>query len=201
MYKSEWTTENVLHILPHWNWEEGQMVDVWAYYNNADEVELFLNGESMGTKQKEGDDLHVMWRFPFKKGTLNAVSRRGGTKVLEREVKTAGAPAALTLQADRATINADGKDLSFITVTITDGDGNLAPRAGNEIHFEISGGGKIVGMASGDPTNHESFKGTKHSALNGKLLVIIQAGKDAGSLELTATSNGLKSASTTITLK
>ena len=142
-----------------------------------------------------------MWRFPFKKGILKAVSRRGGTTVLEREIKTAGAPAALTLEADRVTINADGNDLSFITVSITDEDGNLAPRAGNEIHFEISGGGKIVGVASGDPTNHESFKGTKHSALNGKCLVIVQAGKDAGSVELTATSNGLKSASTTITLE
>lgn len=201
MYKSEWTTEDVLHILPHWNWEEGQIVDVWAYYNNADEVELFLNGESMGTKQKKGDDLHVMWRFPFKNGTLKAVSRRGGTTVLEREVKTAGAPAALNLEADRPTIKADGHDLSFITVTIIDEEGNLAPRAGNEIHFEISGGGKIVGVASGDPTNHESFKGTKHSALNGKCLVIVQSGKDAGSVELTVTSNGLKAASTTITLE
>ncbi|MDT0645583.1 beta-galactosidase GalB [Zunongwangia sp. F260] len=198
MYKSEWTNEYVLHILPHWNWEEGQTVDIWAYYNNADEVELFVNGESKGIKRKEGDDLHVMWRFPYKPGTLKAISRKDGNIVLEKEIKTAGEPAKLNLEADRKTIKADGQDLSFITVTITDEDGTLAPRADNLVHFELSKGGKIVGVASGDPTNHESFKGTKHSALSGKVLVIVQSGKDAGSVELTATSEGLEAATTTI---
>jgi beta-galactosidase len=198
MYKSKWTNEDVLHILPHWNWEEGQTVDVWAYYNNADEVELFVNGESKGVKRKEGDDLHVMWRFPYKAGTLKAISRKDGNIVLKKEVKTAGEPAVLNLKADRQTLKADGQDLSFITVTITDENGTLAPRADNLIHFELSGGGKIVGVASGDPTNHESFKGTQHSALSGKCLVIVQAGKDAGSVELTATSEGLEAATTTI---
>ncbi|MCY2687533.1 beta-galactosidase GalB [Salinimicrobium sp. TH3] len=201
MYKSEWTDEPVLHLLPHWNWEEGQIVDVWAYYNNADEVELFLNGESMGTKRKEGDDLHVMWRFPFKKGILKAVSRKDGQVVLEREVKTAGEPAKLTLQPDRSTIKADGQDLSFITVNITDEKGTLAPRANNLVHFEVKGGGKIEAVASGDPTSHESFKGASHSALNGKVLVVIRAGKEAGPVEVTATADGLQKATTTINLE
>ncbi|MDT0675261.1 beta-galactosidase GalB [Autumnicola musiva] len=199
MYKSEWTNEDVLHILPHWNWEKGQTVDVWAYYNNADEVELFLNGESMGTKSKEGDDLHVMWRFPFEVGTLKAVSRKDGKVVLEKEVKTAGKPAKMKLSADRQTITADNNDLSFITVTITDKEGILAPRADNLIKFSLEGDGKIVGVASGDPTNHESFKGKEHSALNGKALVIVQAGKKSGNLKLTATAEGLESATTSIT--
>ncbi|WP_029036268.1 beta-galactosidase GalB [Salinimicrobium xinjiangense] len=201
MYKSEWTTEDVLHILPHWNWEEGQIVDVWAYYNNADEVELFLNGESQGVKSKEGDDLHVMWRFPFKKGILRAVSRKDGQVVLEKEVRTAGAPAKLALQPDRTTIKADGQDLSFVTVTITDENGTLAPRANNVVHFEVKGGGKIEAVGSGDPTSHESFKGISHSALNGKVLVVIRAGKEAGPVELSATADGLQQATTTINLE
>ncbi len=200
MYKSEWTDDPVLHILPHWNWEEGQTVDVWAYYNNADEVELFLNGKSMGTKHKEGDDLHVMWRFPFEPGTLKAFSRKNGEVVLEKEVKTAGEPSKLNLTADRQTIKADGNDLSFITVSITDEKGTLAPRADNLIKFSLEGNGKIVGVASGDPTNHESFKGTEHSAMNGKALVVVQSEKEVGNLKLTATSEGLKDASLTITL-
>ncbi|WP_037324869.1 beta-galactosidase GalB [Salinimicrobium terrae] len=201
MYKSEWTDEPVLHLLPHWNWEEGKIVDVWAYYNNADEVELFLNGESVGTKRKEGDDLHVMWRFPFKKGTLKAVSRKDGKVVLEKEIKTAGEPAKLVMQPDRSTIKADGQDLSFITVDITDENGTLAPRADNVVHFEVTGGAEIIGVASGDPTSHESFKGTSHSALSGKVLVIIRAGKEAGPVEVTATADGLQKATTTINLE
>lgn len=113
-------------------------------------------------------------------------------------MKTAGEPALLNLEADRKTIKADGQDLSLITVTITDEDGTLAPGADNLVHFELNGDGKIVGVASGDPTNHESFKGTKLSALNGKVLVIVQSGKDAGAVELTATSEGLESATTTL---
>ncbi|UZH56793.1 glycoside hydrolase family 2 protein [Salinimicrobium tongyeongense] len=201
MYKSEWTNEPVLHILPHWNWEEGQIVDVWAYYNKADEVELFLNGETMGTKKKQGDDLHVMWRFPFKKGILRAVSKKDGKVVLEKEVRTAGEPAKLTIQPDRSSIKADGQDLSFITVNITDENGIIAPRANNVVHFEVTGGGKIEAVASGDPTSHESFKGTSHSALNGKVLVVIRAGKEAGPVEVTATANGLQKATTTINLE
>jgi len=195
MYQSEFTTKDVLHILPHWNWKAGQTVDVWAYYNNADEVELYLNGKSVGKQSKKGDDLHVMWKVPFAPGTLKAVSRKGGKTVLEREVKTAGAPAALKLTADRTTIKADGSDLSFITVDIYDGKGVFAATANNEINFSVKGNGKIVGVCSGDPVSHESYKGTKHTALNGKCLVIVQSTEKAGSIELTATAKGLKSES------
>ena len=198
MYKSEWTNEDVLHLLPHWNWEKGQTVDVWAYYNHADEVELFLNGKSMGTKKKEGDDLHVMWRFPFEAGKLKAVSRKDGKTVKETEIETAGDPAVLNLSADRSTIQADGKDLSFITVSITDENGVLAPRADNNIQFSLEGNGKIVGVSSGDPTNNQSFTGKEHRALNGKCLVIVQASEKAGNLTITATASGLKQASINI---
>jgi len=193
MYQSEWTTKDVLHILPHWNWKAGQKVDVWAYYNNADEVELYLNGKSLGKQSKKGDDLHVMWRVPYIPGTLKAISRKGGKTVLEKEVKTAGTPAALKLTADRKTIKADGNDLSYITVDINDAKGVFAPTANNEISFSVKGNGKIVGVCSGDPVSHESYKGSKHTALNGKCLVIIQAGDEAGTIEVTASAKGLKS--------
>jgi len=199
MYESEWTDKTVLHIFPHWNWKAGQNVDVWAYYNNADEVELFLNGKSVGVRSKKGDDLHVMWRIPFQPGTLKAVSRKNGKTVLETEIKTAGNPSDLKLTADRNTIKADGNDLSFVTVDILDAKGVLVPNANNEINFSLKGNGKIVGVCSGDPVSHESYKGSKHTALNGKCLVVIQSGKKTGRLELTAEANGLKQSTIVIT--
>lgn len=201
MYQSEWTNKTVLHLFPHWNWKSGQNVDVWVYYNNADEVELFLNGKSLGTKKKIGDDLHIMWRVPFQAGTLKAVSRKNGKLVKETAIQTAENPTKLKLTADRNTINADGNDLSFITVDITDEKGALSPNANNEIQFSLKGSGKIVGVCSGDPVSHESYKGTKHTALNGKCLVVIQAGTKSEKLELTASANGLKSSTTIINVK
>src|SRR5690606_8022049 len=201
MYQSEWTDTPVLHVFPHWNWEEDTLVDLWVYYNNADEVELFLNGESLGVKSKEGDDLHLMWRVPYEKGTLKAVSRKDGKVVLEREVKTAGIASELSLTADRSTIYADGEDLSFITVGVMDENGVIVPRAADQISFTIDGPGKIVGVANGDPTNHESFKGQTHKAFNGKCLVILQAGREKGNMVLTATAPGLKQSTINIQIK
>lgn len=201
MYQSEWTDTPVLHVFPHWNWEEDTLVDLWVYYNNADEVELFLNGESLGVKSKEGDDLHLMWRVPYEKGTLKAVSRKDGKVVLEREVKTAGIASELSLTADRSTIYADGEDLSFITVDVMDENGVIVPRAADRISFTIDGPGKIVGVANGDPTNHESFKGQTHKAFNGKCLVVLQAGREKGNMVLTATAPGLKQSTINIQIK
>ncbi|AKD02096.1 beta-galactosidase GalB [Pontibacter korlensis] len=201
MYKSEWTDEPVLHVFPHWNWEPGKTVDVWAYYNNADEVELFLNGKSLGTKKKEGNDLHVMWRIPYQPGTLKAVSRKGGQEVLTREVKTTGAPAKIVLEADRRNINADGKDLSFVTVKIVDKEGNVVPKADNLVRFNVEGNAFIAGVDNGLQTSMEPFKTNQRAAFNGLALVILQAKEEAGEVKLTATSKGLESESVTITLK
>ncbi len=198
MYQSEWTNKDVLHVFPHWNWSEGQTVDIWVYYNNADEVELFLNGESLGINKKEDDDLHIMWRVPFKAGTLKAISRKNGKVVLEKEIKTADEPATVKINPDRQTILADGKDLSFVTVDIVDKEGNMMPKAQNQLSFSLEGEGRIVGVANGDPTNHESFKGTTHRALNGKCLVIIQSTTQKGTAVLTVTSEGLESKQITI---
>lgn len=199
MYQSEWTKKDVLHIFPHWNWEPGKMIDIWAYYNNADEVELYLNGKSVGIKKKNGDDLHVMWRLKFEPGTLKAVSRKNGKVVLTREIHTAGAPAKIELIADRSLIKADGKDLSFVTVKILDKDGNVVPDADNKVNFKISGEGFIAGVDNGDPVNHDSFKVNYRKAFHGLALAIVQAKEKAGNITLTATAAGLSSS--TLVLK
>jgi len=194
MYKSEWTDESVLHIFPHWNWKAGDTVDVWAYFNDADAVELFLNGKSLGTKKKQGDDLHVWWRVPYEAGILKAVSTNNGKKVLTQEIKTAGAPSKIILNADRNKINAGGSDLSFITISVTDKDGNIVPDANNLIHFNISGEGFIAGLDNGNETDLESFKGTTHKVFNGLALAVIQSNGNKGEINVEATADGLQPA-------
>lgn len=193
MYQSEWTNKPVLHIFPHWNWKVGDSVDVWAYYNNADEVELFLNGRSLGARRKQGDSLHVMWRVNFEPGTLRAVSRKNGKTVLCKEIKTAGKPAKIRLIADRKILKANGEDLSFITVKITDAKGNLIPYADNLVNFEIKGEGFIAGVDNGLQTSMESFKASHRKAFNGMCLVIIKSTQKKGNIQLAANAKGLKS--------
>jgi len=201
MYQSEWTNKTVLHIFPHWNWEPGKIVDIWAYYNNADEVELFLNGKSLGVKKKTGDDLHVMWRIPFEAGTLKAVSRKNGKTVLTREIHTAGEPAKIELTADRKTIKANGKDLSFITVKILDKDGNVVPNADNLVNFKINGEAFIASVDNGDPVSHDPFKADYRKAFHGLALAIVQAKEKAGIVTFTATADGLQGAKVVINSK
>ena len=197
MYQSEWTNKDVLHVFPRWNWKPGQLVDVWVY-TNAEEVELFLNGKSLGTKSKQDGQLHLMWRVPFEPGTIRAVSRTGGKVILTREIKTAGPPAQLKATADRNRISADGEDLSFITVEVVDKDGTMVPDAGNQISFEVEGDAKIVGVDNGNPVSHESLKGSTIKAFNGKCLVVVQAGEKHGKIRLKASAEGIKDASVTI---
>jgi beta-galactosidase len=201
MYQSEWTNKNVLHIFPHWNWQPRQKIDVWAYYSNADEVELFVNGKSKGVKSKQNDEMHVVWNVTFEPGTLKAVSRKDGKIVLEKEIKTAGESSQISLVADRAEISADGEDLSFVTVEILDEDGNFVPTADNKIDFNLEGRGKIVGVDNGNPVSHESFKGETIKAFNGKCLVVVQAGDTEENLKLTASANGLVSNTMKIKIK
>jgi beta-galactosidase len=201
MYQSEWTNKTVLHIFPHWNWQPGKVVDVWAFYNHADEVELYLNGKSLGIRKKNGDDLHVMWRVKYVPGTLKAVSRKDGKVVLTQEIHTAGAPAKIELIADRKVINADGKDLSFITVKILDKDGNVVPEADNLVNFKLNGNAFIASVDNGDPVNHDSFKVNYRKAFHGLALAIVQSKETPGVINFTATSNGLQSAALTIKAK
>ncbi|HCX24131.1 MAG: glycoside hydrolase family 2 [Flammeovirgaceae bacterium] len=204
MYQSEWTEDTVLHVFPHWNLpagEEGKTIDVWAYYNHADEVELFLNGESKGVKQKGADDFHVMWRLEFVPGTVEVISRKDGQEVSKKTLKTAGDPAELQLEADRSSIAADGDDLSYITVNVLDADGNIVPYATNLVSFEVTGPGQIVGVDNGDPTSHLSLKGDQMKAMAGKCLVIVQSTDAAGAIQLTAKAEGLPDASIVINSK
>lgn len=198
LYKSVWTDKPTLHIFPDWNWQAGDTVDVWAYYNDADKVDLFLNGKSLGSRSKEGDDLHVMWRVPYQPGTLKAISYKDGKVVLTKEIHTAGSAARMVIEPDRRHIQADGKDLSFVTIKIVDKEGNLVPHADNLIRFKISGQGFIAGMDNGDEIDHESFQGDQHKAYNGLCLAVIQSNGKEGKITLTASSDGLQTASTVL---
>ena len=195
MYQSEWTNKPVLHIFPHWNWKLDQGVDVWAYYNQADEVELFLNGKSLGVKSKQNDDLHISWRVKFEPGTIKAISRKDGKVVLEQEIHTAGEAAQLGLKANKGSITNDGYDLVYVSVSVEDKDGNLVPNANDLIHFEVSGGGKIVGVDNGYQANLASLKADSCKVFNGKCIVIIQSNGKKGNIQLKAsTASGISSA-------
>jgi beta-galactosidase len=196
MYQSEWTSKPVLHIFPHWNWKAGDIVDIWAYFN-SDEVELFLNGKSLGTKRKAGDELHVMWRVPFEAGILKAVSRNCGKVVLTQERRTAGDPARIILSPDRRVIKADRSDLSFVTVKVVDANGTLVPHADNLVKFQLTGNGSIAGVDNGSQISHEPFKANYRKAFHGMALAIIQP-MNRGSMTLKASSEGLAPASVVI---
>jgi beta-galactosidase len=200
MYQSEWRPDkNVLHLFPHWNWQDGQAVDLWAYYNNADEVELFVNGVSQGVKSKGEDDLHVSWRVTYQPGEVKAVSRKDGKIVAEQTIRTAGEPTSVRLTADRSEIKVDGYDLSYITVEIVDKDGNLCPWAENNVKFEVSGAGTNVGVDNGCQTSLERFKADNRNAFYGKALLIVQSNENAGEIRVRACSEGLNA--DTITIK
>lgn len=190
LYQSEWTRKPVLHLFPHWNWKAGQEVDVWAYYNGADEVELFLNGRSLGAQKKSSHRLHVQWRVPFQPGTLKAVSRKNGKTILTKEIKTAGRPARILLRADRRKLGAND-DLSFITVKVVDAQGNLVPDADNLVRFTISGAGYLAGVDNGLQTSTESFKKPFRKACNGLFLAIVGTRGKKGRIVLQAKSDGL----------
>ena len=186
MYQSEWTDKQVLHLFPHWNWLDGQDIDMWCYYNNADEVELFINGRSQGVKaKKDSHEYHLMWRVKFEPGEVKAVARKDGKVVADKVIRTAGAPAALSLTADRTHFgkNPNGDNLAFITVEVVDKDGNLCPRAEDQIFFDVEGG-RIVGTDNGNPVSMERFKEPKRKAFNGKCLVVVAT--DGGDVKLKA---------------
>lgn len=199
MYQSEWTTKPVLHLLPHWNWKEGQKVEVWAYYNQADEVELFVNGVSQGVRSKTETEAHVSWSVIYKAGNIKAVSRKNGKVVLTEEIKTAKAPQQITLTADTKNIKADGKEISFITVSVVDKDGVPVPDAMNNISFELDGNAEIAGVDNGFQANLQSFQAHHINLYNGKALVMIKGNK-TGKATLKASSPGLNDASIHIEL-
>jgi beta-galactosidase len=168
---------------------------VWAYYNNADEVELFLNGKSLGIRSKTDSTVHVMWRVVFVPGTLKIISKKGGRVVLTKEIKTAGKPAKIELTADRKKIKADGKDLSFLTARVLDRNGNLVADANNLITFSISGNATIAGTDNGYQADTLSLTSPKRQAWKGMALAIVKSSSKKGNSTLTANAVGLSPAS------
>ena len=192
LYQSEWTDKDVLHLFPHWNWEKGQEVDMWCYYNNADEVELFVNGVSQGVRSKTEDCLHTVWRTVFEPGTVEVVARKDGREVRRKAIRTAGEPAAIRLSKLQYGDYAEDDALCFVTVEIVDAEGNFCPNADNLVTFEADGPAFIAGVDNGNPVSMERFKDNKRKAFHGKCLVVLQADK-SGKTRLTAKSDGLAS--------
>ena len=202
MYQSEWTNHDVLHLFPHWNWIPGQTIDMWCYYNNADEVELFINGRSQGVRSKKDDhQYHVMWRVAFEPGEVKVVSRKAGIQVAEQVIKTAGSPYQIRLTTNRNSLQANGKNLAFVTVEVVDKDGNLCPNAENQIFFDVEGAATIAGVDNGCQTSMERFKDNRRKAFFGKCLVVLQSAKQKGNIKLTAKGVDLKEATLNITCK
>lgn len=176
MYQSEWTNKTVLHLFPHWNWKDGDKVDLWAYYSNADEVELRLNGRSLGRSHKEGSRLHAQWLgVPFEKGILEAISYRGGVEVARDRHVTSGAPASLKLTPDRRKLSSDGYDLCYVTVEALDCEGNIVPDASTMLHFEVSGEGELFGVDNGNAADTLSLKGSDKALFAGKALAVVRS--------------------------
>ncbi|MEJ8819854.1 sugar-binding domain-containing protein [Lacibacter sp. H407] len=198
LYQSEWTTKPVLHLFPHWNWNKGDTVDVWSYYNNADEVELFINGKSVGSKSKTTDVLHVMWRVPYQPGAIKVVSKKNGRVVLTKEIRTADAPAKIQLIADRTKIKANGTDISFITARLLDKDGNPVPDSDQLLEFSVTGTGFLAGTDNGFPADSLSLKSPQRKTWKGLAIAIIQSTKKQGNITVIAKAAGFKEASLTL---
>lgn len=194
MYQSEWTDRPVLHLFPHWNWTEGQTVDLWCYYNDADEVELFVNGRSRGIRsKKDSHQYHVAWRVAYEPGEVKVVARKDGQEVRSSSIRTAGAPARIRLEVDY-----EGETTVFVNAYVTDEAGNLCPWAEDDLRFSVSGG-TVIGVDNGSPTSMERFKADHRKAFFGKALVVIRKDKDAGPIRLEAVSPMLAAGQLVIT--
>ncbi len=199
-YQSWWTSNTVLHVLPHWNWPDkvGQDIDV-RVFSNCKSVELFLNDESLG-KQTMQTNWFLDWNVKYAPGTLSA---RGydeeNTILAETHVDTTGDPGAVDLEPDRTLVDANGESLSIVAVSIRDLPGRVVPTATNLVHFAIQGPGKIIGVGNGDPSCHEPDKylppsDWQRSAFNGYAQVLVQSTKIPGEIVLTASADGLQPA-------
>lgn len=218
LYRSHWNKDvETLHILPHWNWEgrEGEVTPVFVY-TNYPSAELFINGKSQGKRTKDltvtidnskcdsvgsttfkrQQRYRLMWMdTKYEPGTVKVVAYdANGKAVAEKEIHTAGNPYAIKLEADRTKIAADGKDLSFVTVSVVDKDGNLCPLADNEIKFKVKGKGYYRAGANGNPASLESFQKPQMKVFSGMMTAIVSSTEEAGEIVLEASSKGLKTA-------
>ncbi len=199
LYRSRWNTKDeTLHILPHWNWEgqEGETTPVFVYTNYGS-AELFVNGISHGIQKKNNETnqnrYRLMWMdVKYEPGTLKAIAfDKQGKPVAEKEIHTAGKPHHIVLTADKNELMADGKDLSYITVSVVDKDGNLCPNADNQLQFNVTGAGNYRASCNGDATSLEMFHLPTMKSFSGKLVVTVQSSEQPGEIELVVTSKGL----------
>lgn len=197
-YQSWWSEQDVLHILPHWNWpgREGELIDVWVH-SNCDAVELFLNGCSQGCKNVSRGR-HLEWKVSYNPGTLLAIGYRKGRSPQEVRVETTGSASAIRLVPDRVKLNSDNEDTALVRVEIIDELGRIVPIADNAVDFTLSSNGRILGVGNGNPSSHDPDKAALRRAFNGLCQVIVQAGDGRKSVVLKAASVGLKSACLTI---
>lgn len=210
LYRSVWNKEaETLHILPHWNWEgrEGEKIPVFVY-TNYPSAELFINGKSYGhqTKHKNGtveNRYRLMWHDAvYQPGEVRVVAYdEQGNPVAEKTVRTAGKPHHIELVTDRSSLQADGKDLAYVTLRIVDKDGNLCPNDGRLVSFKVKGAGKYRASANGDPTCLDLFHKPEMHAFGGMLTVIVQSGEKTGEIELQATAKGIKTGTIRIPVK
>jgi beta-galactosidase len=200
-FQAWWKPEPILHVFPHWNWPglEGQEIAVWVY-SNLDRVELFLNGQSLGAKEMKKDS-HLAWNVKYAPGAIEARGYKDGKQVATAKRETAGRAAKLVLTADRQEISADGEDVAMFAVEVQDAQGRYMPLADNQVSFRVSGQGNVAGVGNGDPTSHESDKGSSRKAFCGLCMAVVQSKKAAGNITVEASSPGLTPASVTISAK
>lgn len=187
-YQSQWTAKPMVHVLPHWNWESGTTIPVWAY-TNCDSVRLIVNGTSLGAKSfVSGGALHLEWQVPFVAGTVKAYAFKGGIIVAGDSVTTAGSPSQLELKVDRNKIQANGLDLAFIETNILDANDVFCPTIDSLVNYSITGPGKIVGVDNANSLNVESFKANQTYTFNGKCQAVVQSTGNSGDIVVTASS-------------
>jgi len=199
-YLQEWTDKPMVHIFPSWNWDKrDSIIKVWGY-SNCDEVELFLNGKSLGKKKKVPLG-HIEWEVPYQPGTLEAKGYNTyGSVAAETQVKTADKPYQLNAVADRNTIQANGNDLSFITIRVCDKNGTRVPHANNVIQVSVTGG-KLLGICSGNAVSHDDPGAGKMEAFNGVLLAIVQSYDHIDNILVKVSSKSLESSKIIIKAK
>lgn len=200
-YQSQWTDQPMVHIFPHWNLDgmEGQTVTVYGY-TNGDEVELFQDGKSVGKQRNDPRGVEYQkWDVVYRPGELKAVSYRNGKVIAEKIVRTAGAPAKISVETRHKTMEANGQDLIYVECTLLDQAGNEVPTANNRIEFSVAGPALIAGVGNGNNMGLEPFQATGRSAFNGKCLAILQSTHESGKIICTIRSAGLKT--TTIKLR
>lgn len=200
LYRSRWNTmDETLHILPHWNWEgrEGQITPVFVY-TNYESAELFVNGKSQGIQKKNNETpqnrYRLMWMdVKYEPGTLKVVAfDKQGNTITEKEIRTAGKPHHFEISTDKTSLKADGNDLSYVTISVVDKDGNLCPNATNQLNFKVTGAGKFRAVCNGDATSLEMFHLPTMKTFSGKLVVLVQSSETSGEIKLEIESKGLK---------